>query len=120
MYYINTERDTTNQYDMSKFMPFTGDFYDLLYSSFAEELRKLPHTGKVILGAADRSPALLSYKIYGDTQYWWVLMLYNDMVTLDDFFPGRVVLYPTPSKIHKIYFDLKSNEAKIGLSVEDE
>ena len=120
MYYINTSRDTVAQYDMSKFLPFTGDFYDLLYSDFAERLKKLDHDGKVILSAGDTSPALLSYRIYRDTQYWWVVMLYNDMVSMDDFFPGRVVLYVAPSKIHKIYFDLKSQESKYGVSVEED
>lgn len=38
----------------------------------------------------------LAYKYYGDSQYWWIIALYNNIATEADLEFGEVIKVPTP------------------------
>lgn len=119
MFFIDTDIETIKQYDPIKFIPYLNNCYDLLQSFFVEKLKGLPFDGKYMVEGDHRDPALISSDIYKDTQYWWLLMLYNDIVTLDELTLGKILLYPYAFRYSELYFDLRSNETTYGLNVED-
>ena len=88
MFFIDTDIETIKQYDPIKFIPYLNNCYDLLQSFFVEKLKGLPFDGKYLVEGDHRDPALISSDIYKDTQYWWLLMLYNDIVTLRSMRPA--------------------------------
>lgn len=109
-YFLNLDLLTTERYDQGKFMEFT-DNYDPLTSSFMNDLISLPQVGKYTVQGEDGKPDLLSYRIYGDTQYWWVLLIYNRKFEFSDIKTGDEIVYPSVDSLEDVYFSLKAKEA---------
>lgn len=109
MFYINTTKETESRYDMSLFMEFS-DVYDILTSYFMDKVIELPVYGERVVQGEEGKPDLLSYKIYGSTRYWWILMVYNAILDNSDIINGLIVKYPSLDDIEDLYFKLKSFE----------
>ena len=106
MYYIDNETITIDKYDMAKFLEFDEDgVFDCLSSYFLSEIPKLPLSGNYTLRAEEERPDLLSYNIYGDTQYWWILLWYNNMLKPQDLKVGTIIKYPSLSSIEQLYMN---------------
>lgn len=102
MFYINNSLQTDKRYDTAKFLEFTDDL-DPLNSYMLININRLPEQGTIILNNQELRPDLLSYKIYGDTQYWWILLKYNNIIDLNDLYKGRVISYPSLNDIEYLY-----------------
>lgn len=110
MFYIN-DIESPDRYGLSKLLEYNkvGD-YNTLSSIFVQELRNLP-LKSYITSKAER-PDLLSYNIYGDTQFAWVLMVYNNCFDFTDgtFSAGAQVKYPSIENLEKVIFTLKARQ----------
>lgn len=106
MFYIDNETNTTDKYDMAIFLDFTDDgVFDPLNSYFMYEIPKLPTIGYHTVRTEEHRPDMLSFNIYGDTQYWWVLMWYNHMMKPQDIKVGVQVRYPSLSSLEQLYLN---------------
>jgi hypothetical protein len=108
-FFINVDLTTEKRFAMGKFFQFT-DSYDPLSSFFMNEVVKLPQSGYYNIQGEEGRPDYLSYKIYGDTQYWWILLLYNNKLEFDDFSIGDIVRFPSTESIEDLFFSLKARE----------
>ncbi len=109
MYYINLDLDSDARYDMAKFMEYNGCF-DILNSYFIKEVRKLPLFGEYVIQNEEMRPDLISYRIYGNTQYWWILLIYNKLTNHEELVNGVVLKYPSLEDLEDLYFKLKTLE----------
>lgn len=109
MYYFNFDLETTERYDPAKFMPFQ-DIYDIVDSYFLTELSQLPTIGTYTV-TTDNRPDLLSYEIYNNVNYWWILLLYNNLMNFR-LTVGQVIRYPSLEAIENMYFQLKAKGLK--------
>jgi len=108
MFYLDVENTFETRYDMAKFMGFTMDFFDVINSYFIAQVKQLNVGGKRLVQGEDGRPDLLSYRIYGKTQYWWILMFYNDYLTPEDIVTGNLVKYPSLNDLEDLYFTLNA------------
>ena len=119
MFFFDPDVTSEVWYNPRKFVPFLNGCYDLVQSFFVSELKKLAVSGKWQVQADERNPQLISYKLYGDTQYWWVLMIYNDIVLpFDELVPGKMLAYPSLSDLAELFFNLNSKREFYGESYE--
>lgn len=109
MQFINLDLRVKDRYDLSKFLEYT-DNYDPLTSYFLTELLKLSPYGKYAVQSDDTRPELIAYKIYGDVQYWWIILLYNSLTTWDEITTEMVLSYPAVEHLEDLYFRLRSLE----------
>lgn len=100
----------TVRFDPAIFMDYSDNF-DPLTSYFLEAVIKLPQAGKYIVTREAGRPDQLSHTIYSDTQYWWVLMHYNGILSADDIKIGDTIRYPSINEVERLYFSLKSKES---------
>lgn len=114
MFYIDLDNTYKTRYDMAKFMNFDVDNYEMLTSYFLTELMKLESSGNRVIVNEVQRPDLLSYNIYGSTQYWWILMEYNKLTDPSDLVAGLTINYPTLSQLEELYLIL--NTQSIGVS----
>ncbi len=116
MHFINLEllntKDFKERFDLQKFVGFTENVYDYLDSYFIEQVAKLPVFGKTIVQIEENRPDLVSYRIYGTTQFWYILMLYNGMVSPFELVEGQELNYPKIEDIEKLYFSLNALQRK--------
>lgn len=116
MHFINLEllntKDFKERFDLQKFVGFSENVYDYLDSYFIEQVTKLPVFGKTIVQIEENRPDLVSYRIYGTTQFWYILMLYNGMVSPFELVEGQELNYPKIEDIEKLYFSLNALQRK--------
>ena len=104
MYYINNDVKTIDTFDMSKFMDFTDDgVFDCMNSYMLLMIPTLPVTGYYTLRKEFENPPYLSYTLYNDTQYWWILMVYNGFTLPNQLKSGTIIKYPSLSSIEQLY-----------------
>lgn len=109
-FFINLDKESSERYDMSKFMLYDVDNHDPLTSNFIRELLNLQPQGQYTVQGEDNRPDLLSYKIYGSTQYWWILLSYNNILEFDNISTGDTISYPSLGDLENLYFGLKAKE----------
>lgn len=114
MYYIDLDLDSLDRFDFAKFMEWTNDCHDILNSYFVAKLKQLPVAGERVVQAEENRADLLSYNIYGDTQYWWIIMMYNNILDMEDITTGLVVTYPSIDSLEDLFFSLKALERTEG------
>lgn len=114
MFYLSINQDFATRYDFSKFCEFVEGAYDSVESYFLQELAKLPAYGYYQVVGESGRPDLLSYRIYGSTQYWWILLFYNNLLSIDDIENNMNIRYPSLDDIEILYFQLNSKAAQQG------
>lgn len=109
-FFINLEKETPKRYDMSRFMEFTDNF-DPLTSGFFKDIKALPTSGYFVIQGEEFRPDAISHKIYGSTQYWWAVMIYNDLADINLLTPGLSLKFPSLADLEDAYFQLKSKQS---------
>lgn len=108
-FFIDLQSNVTDRFDMSKFLEFSDNF-DPLNSAIMSDITTLPQGGQYTVQGEDGRPDLLSFRIYGHSQYWWILLLYNRIIDYSNLTTGYIILYPSADSIESFYFTLKSKE----------
>lgn len=112
MFYFNSGITAPNIYDASKFIEFTNDGFDILSSYFVNKIKDLEVGGFYITSGDVNRLDLVSYKLYKDTQYWWILLIFNDLIDpFNDVKDGMLLRYPKLSALEELYISLKSFDA---------
>lgn len=109
IFFLNTETEKVSRYDLSKFMRYTDNF-DPLTSKFFEDIKKLPIGGQYRVSGNEFRPDRLSMEIYNSFQYWWIIMLFNDLLEVQSVQAGTIIYYPEQEELEDLYFNLKSQE----------
>lgn len=108
-FFINLELDSEERYDFAKFLDFSDNF-DPLTASFLRRLKDISYTGEFVVQSEEARPDIISNKIYGSTQYWWILLFYNDIISFEDLANGVVIKYPDLADVEDLFFSLKADE----------
>lgn len=109
-FFINLDKIATERFAIGKFMEFIDDNYDPLTSSLMDTIVSLPQKGSYEVKGEDGRPDLLSYRIYGDYQYWWVLLVYNKRFDFREIATGDQIKYPSIDSLEDAYFMLKAKQ----------
>lgn len=92
--------------------------YDWRDSRLIDVILKLPQAGTITCYERAYRPDLISLDIYQSMEYWQVLLLYNDIMSIDDLTPNKVIKYPSREKLESAL--LKSvNPSSITIPVYD-
>lgn len=111
MYYINNDLYTNTRYDIQKFMEFDIDSFSMLDSYFCSQVKRLPYSGALTINSTQEyRPDLVSWDLYGDTMYWWIILLYNDLTSPTDLKSGTVLVYPALPDLESLYFTLATKQ----------
>jgi hypothetical protein len=112
MYFVNldllNEKDFTDRYDLQKFVEMNENVYDYLDSYFINKLTELPVFGKTFVQIEEDRADLLSYRIYGTVKFWYLLLIYNGMISPFDLVEGQEINYPRIEDIEELYFSLNA------------
>ena len=109
-FFIDPEFKSKERFDTGKLLEFNVDGFDVLNSTFLEDVKKLKKRGVYIVTSEEGKPDLLSFRIYGSPQYWWVLMFYNSIQTSDDLVTNMTIQYPSLNKLEELFFSLRAKE----------
>lgn len=110
IFYIDLQTDFTERFDISKFMSFENDVHDPLTSFFFQKLKSLPVRGKYKITVDSGRPEFISQILFGNTQYWWLIMEYNDLLYTSELVNGLEINYFSLNELEDLYFSLVTNE----------
>lgn len=113
-FFIDSSVVSQERFDVSKFLDFTDNF-DPLTSNFLNTVKNLPEKQKYFVQSEEGRPDMVSYSAYGDTQYWWIILYYNNIDDVDDLTIGRILSLPQVDNLEDLFFSLRSQEVANGL-----
>lgn len=115
MYLVNLDFQPTTRFDLRKFVEVDPDsgIQDATTSAFFSEIKTLKRGGDFTVAAFENRPDLISFMIYKSTQYWWIILVYNDLVSPENLVPGMIIHYPALKDLERLYFDLNSRRAAL-------
>lgn len=79
---VDVDAWSDDRFSMRPYLPAPFGFPDLNYSDFVQRLRTLPIDRSHIVEEAYR-PDLVSWKEFGTTKLWWMIMAYNGLSISD-------------------------------------
>lgn len=91
--------------DFAKFIDFGQACLTTRNSFFVNELKKLPSVDVFPVRSEAGRPDVISYKIYRSFQYYWIILLYNDILFYDEIELGDELRYPAMDDVETLYFD---------------
>lgn len=113
MFYMNNTLDTETRYDTIKFVEFNMDNIDPLNSFMLLNIRNLPVQGTYTVQNEENRPDMISYRIFKDTQYWWLLMWYNSITNVKDIKTGMILSYFNLSQLEQLYTKASLNQKAV-------
>lgn len=111
-------RDYTSEekYDISKFMNFDEDVYDVISSPFLAQVKQLPTVNYYNVDERFREIDLIAEDAYGDQFLAYLIQFYND--DFREVYPEGTILKLFPlDKLNEIYTEL-SKKSKMNNSGE--
>jgi len=88
------------------------DFLWNSLSEFSNQVEYNPEYYRVVAGDVKR-PDLISYKCYGVVDFWWIIMIYNDIENpLTDLEPGMLLKIPNEIDIYNFQRKYRVRKAK--------
>jgi hypothetical protein len=111
-FFLNFDYESEDRFDPARFMEYLTDNYDPLTSSLFENVTNLRSGGFYRIQGEENRPDILSFNIYGDTQYWWILILYNGLESYADLKIGDEIQFPASDALDDFYFNLKVQQNK--------
>lgn len=110
LFFVNLDIDTIKRFDMAKFMSFENQAHDPLTSSLILKIKELPSGGEMVIQGEEGRPDLISFRSLLDTQYWWIIMLYNDVIDVNDLVEGQKLNLPDQGALDDLFFSLKADQ----------
>lgn len=101
--------ETPVRYESSKFWPFNdvGGF-DIIRSYFSQQLGYIPEFGDMEIVTNEGRIDLCALDALGETQYFWILLMYNGIIDVNELTTGKILKIPDKNKIEELYFRVKS------------
>ena len=121
MYKLDNNQQN-NKYDIDRFMnPIENKksiYFDIVDSEFLLQLKQLATFGTYRVLDEEGRPDLLTERIYGtgNIQYWWILMLLNELRLPKDLKRGMIIKFPTILDLEEIYVNLLPHIDKATVS----
>ncbi len=101
---ISEERFSSERYDMYPYMSSPLGFIDLVAGDFSERIRSLPVERTYIVEDYYR-PDLVSWRNYGTTKLWWMILIYNGL-SISDLVPGVKVYLFGIGDLESLLYDM--------------
>lgn len=122
MFYINLALERDERFALEKFMDYSDDLtgtsagrFDPLTSYFLRELPLLQSRGQYVIQNEEQRPDLISFKFFGTAEYWWLIMAYNNMLSIEELATGVVLEIPSEESMSKLFFRLRALDQAKGL-----
>lgn len=120
IHYIDIETEYIKRFDFAKFTAFENNNHDILTSYFLDKIKDLPIRGVFTITYEEYRPDIISRKIFRDTQYWWLIMEYNNISNIFELTNGKELYYFSINELENLYFSLTSSELNAKIIKENE
>ena len=119
-YFYNNKLDI-ERFSYENFVEWQEDTFDIYNSSILNEIPALVEVGKYDVQHNEGRIDLISYEIFGDVKFWWMLLEYNGIIDQSEIKTGDVIRYFSLNALETLLHRLvvKENVVKLGRIEED-
>lgn len=111
MFFINPDVESPDRFDLARFMDWKNDdVYDPLDSYFIRRQPELLARTQYAVQNAEHRPDMIAFRVYNNVNFWWLILLYNNLVYSEELEAGDVLILPSEEDISELYFRLKALE----------
>ena len=114
-FFINLALERDERFALEKFMDYSDDLkgpsagrFDPLTSFFLRELPNLQSRGQYAIQVEEFRPDLISFKFFDTTEYWWVIMAYNNLLSIEELTTNTILEIPSEESLSKLFFRLRA------------
>ena len=111
-FYFQFDVEMSERFVMEKFTEPEGDFFDVLNSYFLNTIKDIKRAGEFLVTDQEKRIDVISYMIYGSTQYWWLLLEYNDIIDQSTIKTGDAISFFDLSDLESKYHFLQKEQHK--------
>ncbi len=79
-FFYNYDVKNRERFQYERFSEWTEDFYDVFNSSFLNIINEIEPAGEFLVTKDAKRIDVISYEIYGNVKYWWMLLEFNGIV----------------------------------------
>jgi len=113
-FFINLDIEREDRYAFAKFLDYQEQEFDPLTAKFLSALRLLPVQGQLQIGALENRIDLISNEIYGETQFWWIIMEFNNLQDPEVIPANTMLNYPSIIDLELLFFNLNADRVARG------
>lgn len=107
MSFYMRDYSSEEKFDISKFLNFENDVYDVIASPFLVQLSQLPTVQYYNVNEGFKDIDLIAADVYGDAFFAYLIQFYNN--DFRETFPEGTVLKLFPvEKLNEIYYNLSA------------
>lgn len=114
IFFFKFDVESDERFVMEKFYEADEDTFDIYNSNFLNTIKELARFGEYIVTNEEQRIDVISYEIYGSTQYWWMLLEYNDIVDQFSIKKGDIINFFDLESLEGKYHWLQKEQHKIG------
>lgn len=113
-YFYNFDNKNRERFQYERYAEWSDECYDVLNSHFLNTLKEMKPEGEFLVTADEQRIDIISYLIYGDVKYWWILLEYNDIIDQFTLKVGDTIKFFKLSDLESKYFSMinKQNALK--------
>ena len=104
------------KFDISKFLNFENDVYDVVASPFLAQISQLPTVRYYEVDNGYREVDMIAAEVYGNTFLAYLIQFYNNDFR-ETFSEGTVLKLFSLDDLNELYYTL-SSESKLGASID--
>ncbi len=107
-FYVDYNIETRFRYDLTKFLEYKEGIYDTYNSYFLSKFCKLPEAGAYLISTVPERPDIYSRDLYATTDYWHLLLEFNNILFLNELQLGKSLRYFNLSDLEDLFFTIKT------------
>lgn len=106
--------DARRRFDLARFIVMRNDCLDVANSAMLEQLMDLTSVGTYLISDDAGRADMVSYNVYGDTQYWWLLLTYNNLIRNEELRAGMTINLFSLDDLSNLFFSLSRSQIEIN------
>jgi len=113
-FFFNFDIESDQRFVMEKFIEEDFNFFDVYNSKFLFLIKELKQFGEYKITMDSARIDLISYNIYGTTQFWWMLLEFNDIADQFSIKRGQIIKFFDLSDLESKYHFIQKEQHKKG------
>jgi len=122
MFMIDADYESSDRLDIARYMLYTDEnddgVYDALDSRLLVKIPTLKTAGTFVVTRQEFRPDLVSYELYQQVNYWWVILHYNGLTSPLEITQGTRLKYPSIQDVESLILSLKADSRQGGDTLE--
>lgn len=114
IFFQDRSKDYKRRLDMDRFLDKSEDHVSLLNSAVISQIKQIEEYEIYQVSVEEKAPDYIALLKYRSHAYWWIIMVYNNLLSFDEIVPGMTLRLPSQVAIDNILNTCKLQETQVN------